>query len=99
MKTIKCVSERVFKITIATFLLIGAIGFIAIGFTLLPLIGFIVAIPFIVLAFYFWNARLDDRCEINFSNHYTLFLNQVYFVPISCPTTDPFGKKLSLPHF
>jgi len=66
MKTIKCVSERVFKITIATFLLIGAIGFIAIGFTLLPLIGFIVAIPFIVLAFYVLKAKLNDRCEINF---------------------------------
>ena len=49
--------------------LTGAIGFIAIGFTLLPLIGFIVAIPFIVLAVYFFNAKLYDRCEIHFSHH------------------------------
>jgi len=69
MKSIKCVPQRVFKTVLASVSLIGAIGFIAIGFTLLPLIGFIVAIPFVVLAFYFWNARLDDRCEINFSNH------------------------------
>ena len=68
MKSIKCVPQRVFKILLAAFSLIGAIGFIAIGFTLLPFIGFIVAVPFIVLAFYFLNVKLDDRCQINFSH-------------------------------
>jgi len=53
----------------AAVLLTGAIGFIVIGVTLLPLIGFIVAIPFIALAFYFLNAKLDDHCEIDFSRH------------------------------
>ena len=53
----------------AVILLTGAVGFIAIGVTLLPLIGFVVAIPFIALAFYFLNAKLDDHCEIDFSRH------------------------------
>nr|WP_320192076.1 hypothetical protein [uncultured Desulfobacter sp.] len=69
MKSLKCLPQRSFKIMLTVVFLIGALGFIAIGFTLLPLIGFIVAIPFIVLAFYFFNAKLDDRCEINFSHH------------------------------
>jgi len=69
MKSTKCVPQRVFKTVLAAVSLIGAIGFIAIGFTVLPFIGFIVAIPFIMLAFYFWSARLDDHCKINFSHH------------------------------
>lgn len=69
MKSIKCVPQRFFKLMLVAVLLTGALGFIAIGFTLLPYIGFIVAIPFIVLAFYIMNAKLDDRCEIDFSRH------------------------------
>lgn len=69
MKSIKCLPQRGFKIMMAVILLTGAVGFIAIGVTLLPLIGFVVAIPFIALAFYFLNAKLDDHCEIDFSRH------------------------------
>jgi len=70
MKSIKCVPQRVFKIVLAAVSLTGAIGFIAIGFTVLPFIGFIVvAIPFIMLAFYVLNSRLDDHCKITFSHH------------------------------
>ena len=69
MKSRKCVPQKFFKIMLGAVLLTGALGFIAIGFTLLPYIGFIVAIPFVVLAVYIMNAKLDDRCEIDFSGH------------------------------
>jgi len=69
MKSMKCIPQRFFKIMLGVVLLTGALGFIAIGFTLLPYIGFIVAIPFVVLAFYIMTAKLNDRCEIDFSDH------------------------------
>ena len=68
MKSIKCLPQRGFKLMLAAVFLIGAIGFIVIGLTLLPFVGFIVAIPFIALAFYFLTAKLDERCEISFSH-------------------------------
>jgi len=64
MKSIKCVPQRVLKIVLATVSLTCAIAV-----TVLPFIGFIVAIPFIMLALYVWNARVDDHCKINFSHH------------------------------
>lgn len=67
MKTMKCIPQKISKIILGLVLLAGAMGFIAIGFTILPFIGFFVAIPFVVLAVYFFKARLNDQCEIDFS--------------------------------
>lgn len=66
MKPMKCAPQKISKFILGLFLLTGALGFIAIGFTLLPYIGFLVAIPFTVLAIFFFNAKLNDKCEIEF---------------------------------
>lgn len=48
-------------------LLIAAFALIVIGITLLPIFGFILAIPVIALAVYVFRLHLNDQCEIDLS--------------------------------
>jgi len=63
----KCIPQKISKFILGLVLLVGAIGFIGLGFTLFPFIGFFVAIPFVVLAVYFFKVHLNSQCEIDFS--------------------------------
>lgn len=60
-----CLPERITKLTIAVVLLIGGVGMLLLGFTVLPVIGFAAAVPMLVLAGYFFYARLNEQCEIS----------------------------------
>lgn len=60
-----CLPERITKLTIAVVLLLGGVGMLLLGFTVLPVIGFAAAVPMLILAGYFFYARLNEQCEIS----------------------------------
>lgn len=59
-----CVPQQTSKLFLAIIFLLGAIGLIIIGLTILPVIGFILAIPFLILSYFFFTRRLDENCNI-----------------------------------
>jgi len=61
MKPIKCIPQKISK------LLLAAIALVIIGVTLLPVFGFILAVPVIALSFYIYSLHLNDQCEIDLS--------------------------------
>ena len=65
MKLSECVPQRLSKMMVGVILLIGALGLIVTGFTLLPVIGFILAVPVIALGVYFIKIHLNEKCEID----------------------------------
>jgi hypothetical protein len=66
MKATDCVPQKISKLMLGSFLLAAASGLIVIGITLLPVIGFILAVPVIALAVYVFRLHLSDQCEIDF---------------------------------
>jgi len=64
MQTNACMPERISKWLLSLILLLGGIGFGVIGFTVLPVIGFLVAVPMLVLSGYFYRVHLNERCRI-----------------------------------
>ncbi len=50
---------------IGSLLMLGAFALIISGFTILPIAGFFLAVPFAVLAIYFTRLHLNDKCEID----------------------------------
>ncbi len=68
MKTAsECIPQRLSKLMMVALLLIAAFALIVIGITLLPIFGFILAIPVIALAVYVFRLHLNDQCEIDLS--------------------------------
>lgn len=65
MKTNECVPQRISKFMLASLLAVAALALIIIGVTLLPIFGFLLALPLIALAIYIFNLHLDDQCEID----------------------------------
>ena len=66
MKTLECVPQKISKLMMGSILLVLAAGLIIIGVTILPIFGFLLAIPVIVLAVYVFQLHLNDQCEIDF---------------------------------
>ena len=66
MRATDCVPERFSKVMLGSLALAAALAFIILGITLLPVIGFIMAVPLIVLAVYIFRLHLNDQCEIDF---------------------------------
>ncbi len=66
MKATECIPQKISKFILGSFLLAAASGLIIIGITLLPVFGFILAVPVIVLAIYIFRLHLSDQCEIDF---------------------------------
>lgn len=67
MKTIGCVPQKISKLMLGSLLLLAALALIIIGITLLPVFGFILALPVIALAIYIFKLHLNDQCEIDVS--------------------------------
>lgn len=67
MQSNQCVSQTISKYLIGLVFLGLSLVFVVFGFTLLPIIGFILAAPVAGLAYYFFRAHLNDQCEIDFS--------------------------------
>jgi len=63
MKNI-CIVERISKASIGVFLLFVASGFMLSGITVLPLFGFLLAVPALLASIYFFSAHLNKSCEI-----------------------------------
>jgi hypothetical protein len=66
MKTLECVPQKISKLMMGSLLLVLAVGLIIIGVTLLPVFGFLLAIPVLALAIYVFQLHLNDQCDIDF---------------------------------
>ncbi|WDP91908.1 MAG: hypothetical protein HUN04_20210 [Desulfobacter sp.] len=67
MSSNQCIPQRISKAALGSILLAAAFGLVVIGLTLLPIIGFVLAVPVAGLAFYFFRIHLNDQCEMDFS--------------------------------
>jgi hypothetical protein len=63
MKNI-CIVERISKAGLGFFFLLTAAAFILSGVTVLPLFGFLLAVPASLASIYFFSAHLNKSCEI-----------------------------------
>ncbi|MDH4205707.1 MAG: hypothetical protein OEV45_09280 [Desulfobacteraceae bacterium] len=63
MKNI-CIVERISKAGLGLFFLFVAAGFMLSGITVLPLFGFLLAVPALLASIYFFSAHLNKSCEI-----------------------------------
>ena len=66
MKTTECVPQKISKLMMGSIMLVAAIALVVIGVTLLPIFGFVLAIPVTALAIYIFRLHLNDQCEIDF---------------------------------
>lgn len=60
----KCTFERVLKVVLGLFFLAISSGFMLSGMTVLPVFGFLIAIPLLFFSVYFFRAHLDKACQI-----------------------------------
>jgi len=67
MKNTECTPQKISKLMFGSLLLLAAVGLIVIGITLLPVLGFVLAVPVIALSFYVFRLHLNEKCEIDFS--------------------------------
>ncbi|SDU53969.1 hypothetical protein [Desulfobacula phenolica] len=65
MKATECVPQKISKLMLGSLMLIAALGLIIIGITLLPVFGFMLAVPVIALAIYIFKLHLNEKCEID----------------------------------
>jgi hypothetical protein len=68
MKVTQCVPQKISKLMMGSLMLAAAAALVVIGVTLLPVFGFVLAIPVIALAIYIFRLHLNDQCEIDFPN-------------------------------
>jgi hypothetical protein len=59
--------QKISKLLLGSLMLVAAIALVIIGITLLPVFGFILAVPVIALSFYIYSLNLNDQCEIDIS--------------------------------
>ena len=59
-----CLVERFSKIGLAIVFLMISFAFILSGITVLPFVGFVIALPFVLFSIYFFRAHLNKECQI-----------------------------------
>lgn len=59
-----CLPQKISKLMLAIFFAFATVGLVISGFTVLPIIGFIAAVPFALISYYFFKTHLNDQCEI-----------------------------------
>jgi len=59
-----CLFERVLKVVLGLFFLFISFGFMLSGMTVLPVFGFLIAIPLVFFSLYFFRAHLNKTCQI-----------------------------------
>jgi hypothetical protein len=64
MKRELCLPEQTSKLALGLLALLGGIGLIVIGLTLLPVFGLVLAAAPLSLAYYFFSRPLDEACQI-----------------------------------
>ncbi len=60
-----CLPQTISKLVIGILLFIIGLGAVLIGFTVMPVIGLIAAVPVFALSIYFVKAHLNRECEIS----------------------------------
>jgi len=60
----RCLFERVLKVALGLFFLFMSSGFMLSGITVLPVLGFLIAIPLVFFSLYFFRAHLNETCHI-----------------------------------
>ena len=59
-----CLIERFSKIGLGAIFLLISIGFVLSGVTVLPIFGFVIALPFFLISMYFFRAHMNKECQI-----------------------------------
>lgn len=67
MQSNQCIPQQISKFILGFVFLGAAAGLVVIGLTLLPIFGFILAVPVAALGVYFFRAHLNDQCQIDLS--------------------------------
>jgi hypothetical protein len=67
MKDNTCTSEKFSKYFLGGLFIVFSLGLFVLGFTLLPIIGFVLALPVLALSAFFIRARINDQCELEFN--------------------------------
>lgn len=67
MKNNKCTSEKFSKYFLSGLFGLFSLGLVVLGFTLLPVIGFILALPVLAIAVILIRTRLNDQCQLEFN--------------------------------
>jgi len=68
MKNNICTSERFSKYFLSGLFGVFSLGLVVLGFTFLPIIGFVLALPVVAIAVVLIRTRLNDQCELDFNN-------------------------------
>ena len=64
MRSVDCLFERTANIGVAVFLMAMALGLIAIGLTVLPVLGIFLSIPVLIVSTAFFFAPRSRECSI-----------------------------------
>ena len=64
MNRISCYFERISDFTIGLFLFFFGLALTVISFTIIPVIGLVIAIPVLILAFAFLGAKRSKECAL-----------------------------------
>nr|WP_320191561.1 hypothetical protein [uncultured Desulfobacter sp.] len=62
-----CTSETFSKYFLGGLFGLFSLGLIVLGFTLLPVIGFVLALPVLAIGIFLIRTRLNDQCELDFN--------------------------------
>lgn len=67
MKNNTCISEKFSKYFLSGLFGLFSLGLVVLGFTFLPVIGFIMAVPVVAIAVILIRTRLNDHCQLDFN--------------------------------
>lgn len=62
-----CTSEKFSKYFLGGLFGLFSLGLVVMGFTFLPVIGFVLALPVLAVGVVLIRTRLNDQCELDFN--------------------------------
>ncbi len=65
MKLSSCMPQKISKFAIGLMLVAAALIMVILGFTVLPIIGQVLAVLILILAVYVFKLHLNDQCKID----------------------------------
>lgn len=68
MKNNKCTSQKFSKYFLSGLFGLFSLGLVVLGFTFLPIIGFLLALPVVAIAVILIRIRLNDQCQLDFNS-------------------------------
>lgn len=67
LSALNCGLEKPLNLVVGSLLFLVGLGFTFMGFTVLPVIGLMVAVPVLALALFFLFAPRSKECRVSFS--------------------------------